>query len=162
MNEKTTQQPTGAASDLRGLLDVLRQSPRQATVNEIEQLVDYADSLFEQVEKLKLERDSLQACVGISAQKINELTKDLLFERNKNQDESFRTHWLMTYAGQAMQGILASISEDMTIDYDFVAKESFIAAKAMIDVACPKAAKKSSALGVAALTQGQKQHLTQH
>ena len=51
MTDKKTLNEDGATSDLSGLLDVLRQSPRQATVNEVERLVDYADSLSEQMKR---------------------------------------------------------------------------------------------------------------
>lgn len=41
--------------------------------------------------------------------------------------------WRKVYAGQAMQGILASLSESETIDYKQLAKESAMLADAMIE-----------------------------
>ena len=52
MTEKNEKLVAELASDLNRELDVLRQSPRQATVEEVERIVDFADSLNAQMKRL--------------------------------------------------------------------------------------------------------------
>lgn len=82
-------------------------------------------SLLVQIEQLKKENETLSSMVSIAVQqreKYNAIEKENKLLKEKH---------LLDCAKQAMQAFLSRLSVDDDIDYDFVAKESFKAAKAM-------------------------------
>ena len=82
-------------------------------------------SLLVQIEQLQKENETLLNMVSIAAQQREKYAA--IEQENKALKEKHR----LDFAKQAMQAFLSKLSIDDSIDYDFVAKESFEAAKAM-------------------------------
>ena len=113
MTEKNEQALAGVASELNAELDVLR----------------------EENERLLNANKALTHCVNVATSTIEQLTKELSDIREATKSESFKTHWLMQYAGLAMQSQLSQIDiVEYDANYKTIAKEAFLAANAMIEM----------------------------
>ena len=86
---------------------------------------DAASDLNAELDASRKENETLSKMVSIAAkqrEKYNAIEKENKLLKEKH---------LLDFAKQAMQAFLSRLSVDDDIDYDFVAKESFKAAKAM-------------------------------
>ena len=86
-----------------------------------------------EIERLEQLNKTLTSALNIATDNLEKLTLENSELKKGTSSENFEIYWRMTYAGQAMQSFLSRLSIDDSIDYDFVAKESFDAAKAMIN-----------------------------
>jgi len=95
------------------------------TDEKTQQPLGVASDLNAELDALRKENETLHKMLAIAAKQRE---KYLSIEA---ENKALKNNWRMTFAGQAMQAFLSRLSVDDDIDYDFVAKESFKAAKAM-------------------------------